>query len=282
LLKKYYYLAKPGIIYGNLITTIAGFALASRGQVRFPLLLATLVGISLVIASACVFNNLLDRRIDALMSRTHRRALVKGTISTRYATIYGAILGLAGFTILIAFTNLLTLSLAEFAVFAYVVLYGIAKRRSVHGTLVGSVSGAMPPVIGYVAVTGRLDLGAALLFAILTLWQMPHFFAIAIFRMEDYAAAKIPVLPVARGSHATKIQMVVYSILFILAILSLSAFGYTGNLYTFVMSAVSMYWLLMCIRGFKAPDDAVWARGVFRFSLVVITIFSLMVILDHH
>jgi len=159
-LKTYYYLTKPGIIRGNAVTAAAGFLLAAGLHPDLGLFLATLVGLSLIVASACVLNNCLDRRIDAAMARTQRRALVRGLVSTRAAIIYATILGLTGAALLAAFTNLLTLGLALFGLFAYVVLYGIAKRRTVHGTVVGSISGAVPPVVGYTAVTGSLDHGA--------------------------------------------------------------------------------------------------------------------------
>src|SRR6185312_1596924 len=134
----------------------------------------------------------------------------------------------------------------------YVVLYGWSKRHSVHGTVVGSISGSMPVVAGYCAVTGRLDMGAFILFLILTLWQMPHFYAIAMYRAKDYAAAKIPVLPVVRGMHAAKVQIVAYVVAFTVAVASLSVFGYAGLTFRIVMLAVSAYWLYLGVCGFKA------------------------------
>ncbi len=160
--------------------------------------------------------------------------------------------------------------------FFYVVMYSFWKYRSTYGTLVGSIAGALPPVIGYCAVSNQFDMGAFLLFAIMVLWQMPHFYAIAMFRLKDYAAASIPVLPVKKGMHVTKVHMLFYTIAFIPVSLSLILFGYTGYMYLAVISFVGLAWLYLCIKGFKVDNDVRWARSMFRFSLVVIMLFSLM------
>jgi heme o synthase len=237
-------------------------------------------GLSLVIASACVFNNYLDRDIDAKMARTKKRALVSGSISGQNALIYAAVLGFAGSTILGIFTNTLTQLIALAGLFAYVVIYGIGKRRTVHGTVIGSISGAIPPVVGYCAVTGHLDTAALLLFLILVFWQMPHFYAIATYRSKDYAAARIPVLPLKYGLRNTKLQIVGYIAAFIVAAMLLSVFGYTGVSYTVVVAAAGLAWLKLALRGFNAMDDNIWAKKLFRFSLIVTLIFSLMISLN--
>jgi protoheme IX farnesyltransferase len=273
LIKTYYQLTKPGIIYGNAITTTAGFLLASKGHIDFWLFVTLLVGISLMIASGCVFNNYIDRGIDVKMARTKKRALVSGSVTGRSALIYASVLGLTGFLILIKYTNLLTIGVGVIAFIDYVIFYGFAKRHSVHGTLVGTISGAAPIVAGYVAVTNRLDLGAALLFLIMTAWQMPHFFAIAMYRYDDYKAAGLPVWPVKKGFQSTKIQMVLYVIAFMIASVLLSAFGYAGYSYLAIMVVVSLAWLRLGLQGFKATDNSCWARRMFGFSLVTLLIF---------
>lgn len=280
-IKNYYWLAKPGIIYGNLVTTIAGFLLASRGQVNFELLIATLLGISLVIASGCVFNNYIDRNIDAKMARTKNRALVKRVISGRNALTYASILGIFGLVTLGFFANMLSVYVALVGLFFYVVMYSLWKRRSVYGTVIGSISGAVPPVVGYVAVTNNLDAGALILVAILVTWQMPHFYAIAIYRLKDYAAAGIPVLPVKRGIYLTKINMLVYINAFIIAALLLTFFGYTGYSYLVVAVLLGFIWLSLCIKGLNAKtDDRLWARKMFLFSLIVLTLLCVMISAD--
>jgi protoheme IX farnesyltransferase len=244
------------------------------------LLLATLVGLSLVIASACVFNNYLDRGIDRLMARTKQRALVRGLISGRNALIYATTLGLVGATTLLLFTNRLTTAVALFGLFAYVVLYGIGKRRTVYGTIIGSVSGAIPPVVGYTAVTGHLDATALALFLILVFWQMPHFYAIAMYRLADYQAAHIPVLPAKKGFLVTKINMLVFIIGFILACSLLTVLGSTSYVYLAVAVTLGLVWLAQCVAGFHASDDQRWARRLFFVSLLVLTSLCVTIGLD--
>jgi protoheme IX farnesyltransferase len=232
LFKTYYQLTKPGIIYGNILTAAAGFFLASRGHLEPLLLVATLMGIALVMASGCVFNNYIDRDIDALMERTKNRALVLGLVSPYHALWYGAVLGILGAIILFLFTNILAGMTALFGLFAYVVLYSLwTKRTSVYGTLVGSISGAVPPVVGYIAVSHVFDLGVFIIFTILVFWQMAHSYAIAIYRLNDYGNAHIPVLPVKKGIAVTKKDMAIYVVLTTLAMLSLAIFKYAGSVY---------------------------------------------------
>lgn len=268
----YYLLTKPGIIMGNLITVAAGFILASKGTFHIWLFVATLIGLTFIIASACVFNNYIDRTIDQKMDRTKNRPLVKGLISLRNALFFGVILALFGNAILLAYTNLLTLVIANVGFFVYVLLYSLWKGKTVHGTLIGSISGATPPVIGYCAASNNFDMGAFLLFLIMILWQMPHFFSIAMYRFDDYARAKIPVLPVLKGMHVAKVQMIFYIIGFILACLLLTAFDYTGYIYLIVATLLGFMWLFLGLKGFKSNNETLWAKQMFRFSLLTITL----------
>lgn len=231
----------------------------------------------MVISSACVFNNYLDRDIDAKMARTRKRELVSGSVSSKNALIYASVLGFAGSMILGVYTNTLTQLIALVGLFAYVVVYGVAKRATVHGTVIGSISGAVPPVVGYCAVTGRLDTAALLLFLILVFWQMPHFYAIASYRSADYASAGIPVLPLKHGAKNTKHQIVGYILAFIVATMLLSVFGYTSVSYLVVITLVGLAWLRLALAGFKAKDDDAWAHKLFRFSLIVTLVFSIMI-----
>ncbi|MDO8515921.1 MAG: heme o synthase [bacterium] len=282
--KDYYSLTKFGLVLGNVITVIAGFMLVAGGHIDLVLFFSTIAGISLVMASGCVFNNYIDRDIDAVMSRTKDRPLVMGRISGRAALIFGALLGIAGFSLLALTTNLLTLGVALFGFFFYVVMYSIWwKRRSVYGTFVGSIAGAVPPLVGYTAAGGGLDLGALILFAIMVSWQMPHFFAIAIRRGHEYAAAGIPVLPVKRGVPATKFAMMLYVNMFIVTTSMLTVFGYTGLLTLVVALALGLTWLGLCLKGLRLTDasaDVRWARTMFLFSLAVMMLFFITVIID--
>ncbi|NNN26875.1 MULTISPECIES: heme o synthase [Pseudomonas] len=280
-LKRYLLVAKPGIIFGNLIAVAGGYFLAARGSVDPMLLLATVIGLSLVVASGCVFNNCIDRDIDRFMERTRSRVTVTGQISLKAALAHGVVLGAAGFGLLAWKTNMQATLLAAFGFFVYVVLYSLwLKRASVYGTLVGSLSGAMPPVVGYCAASGHFDMGAAVLLLIFCLWQMPHSYAIAIFRLNDYRAAGIPVLPVERGIEATKKQILYYVLAFGLATLLLTVTGFAGYGYLVVALAVSAWWLFIAVKGFSAEDDRRWARQLFAFSIIAISVLSLMMSID--
>lgn len=281
LLKQYLNLAKPGIVFGNLISVTGGFFLASRGDIDMALYLATALGVSLVIASGCVFNNYIDRDIDQKMERTRNRVLAQGLVSPAHAIVYACVLGVAGVALLYAATNTLAVMLVLMGFVVYVGLYSLwLKRGSVYGTLVGSLSGAAPPVVGYCAVSNEFDAGAAILLLIFSLWQMPHSYAIAIFRFNDYQAANIPVLPVIKGISAAKRQIVLYIAAFVVATLMLTLSGYAGYSYFVVAALSGAYWLWMGVSGYKAADDRVWARKLFTFSIISITMLSVMMSVD--
>jgi len=276
-IKTYYYLAKPGIVFGNDITAIAGFFLAAKGHIHMLLFFATLIGVSFCIASACVVNNYLDRRIDAKMERTKKRALVTGAVSGRAAIIYAIMLGLIGFSALAIFTNLTTVLVGIVGMIFYIILYAVAKRYSFWSTVVGSVSGAIPPVAGYTAVSGRLDLGAMLIFLILVFWQMPHFYAIAIYRFKDYKAAHLPVLPVAKGIFTTKIHILLYTIGFALVAILLASTGFAGRVYLYGMLLLCLVWIVYAVIGFSTNNVTLWAKRMFVFSLLINLAWSLLV-----
>jgi protoheme IX farnesyltransferase len=237
---------------------------------------AVLVGTALVIASACVTNNYIDRSIDQKMTRTRRRPTATGSIGAAQALSYATVLGAAGVITLLIGVNTLTTLIGVTAWFIYVVCYGVAKRRSVHGTLIGSIAGAAPPVAGYTAATNQLDMAALLLFIILVCWQMAHFYAIAIYREKDYRAAGIPVLPIVRGNYQTKIQIVLYVIGFAAAGGLLTILGYTGYIFLAVLAVGSLWWLASGLRGFTVSNSRQWARQMFWLSLVVMVVLSVM------
>jgi heme o synthase len=279
-LKTYYTLTKPGIIYGNLMTAAGGFLFASKGHVNIQMLIAGLLGIALVIACGCVTNNYIDRDIDSKMKRTKKRALVIGSVPPANAIAFAAILGISGLLLLRTYTNMLTVYLGIFALFSYVVLYGFAKRTSVHGTLVGSIAGSMSLVAGYAAASNRLDTGALLLFLILASWQMPHFYAIATYRMKEYQSAQLPVLTVVKGIPAAKRHIVFYIGVFIIACTLLTIFGYAGYSYLAVMLIMGTRWFWLAVKGFGISDNVTWARRLFGFSLLVLLSFSFMISVD--
>lgn len=276
--KTYYQLVKPGIVYSNVIATMAGFflAFAQTGSFNLSIFLAVTVGTAFVIASACVLNNHIDRGIDKKMVRTSKRATATGTVSTKNALAYTAVLGVIGFGVLIAHTNTLTVATGILAYISYIVFYGTTKRTTIHGTLVGAIAGGLPPVAGYTALTNQFDLAAILLFLVLVAWQMPHFYAIAMRRHADYASAGIPVLPVVKGMRATKVQIVLYVILFIIINILFTAAGYTGYIYLIVMTLAGSVWLIKGLRGFGVDTDEKWALRMFLFSLFILLLLCAM------
>jgi protoheme IX farnesyltransferase len=276
----YYLLTKPGIILGNLVTVAAGFLLASEGRLHFWLFFATLIGLAFIMASACVFNNYIDRQIDKKMERTKNRPLVTGLISGPNAIIFAIFLGFIGNLILFLYTNLLTVAVAAIGFFVYVVLYSLWKCRTIYGTAIGSIAGAVPPVVGYCAVSNHFDVGALILFAMMVLWQMPHFFSIAMYHFEDYVSAGIPVLPVKKGMMRTKIHMVLYITGFLLVATMLTFFNYTGYIYLIVTLSMGATWLGLCLQGFKSENDQVWGKHMFRLSLLLIIAICMVIPFD--
>lgn len=266
---------------GNLIAASSGFFLASRGNIDGATLVFMLLGTSLVIASGCVLNNAIDRDIDRKMSRTKNRALASGRLKVSTAVIYGVLLGVLGFTTLILQTNWVAVFFAALGFVVYVGLYSLRyKRSTVYGTLIGSLSGACPPVIGYVAVTNQFDIGAAVILLTFCLWQIPHSYAIAIYRFDDYRAAKIPVLPIEQGIQAARRHMIAYIIGFAVAALMLTYLGYVGNLYALIMGGCSLYWLYLAKIGYQPENEQQWARKLFVFSIVIIVAFSVLISVD--
>lgn len=277
-MKQYYELTKPRVTYGNVLTVVAGFLFASNGAIDWWLFFWTTLGMTLVIASACALNNYLDRDIDAKMERTKSRPSVKGSISGRNMVIFASVLGLLGLGMLAQYTNMFVVIVAIIGYIDYVVFYGmLSKRMSVHGTLVGSISGAAPILAGYVAVSGVFDIGAVLVFLIIFLWQMPEFYSIAVYRRDEYKAASVPVSSVARGIKKTKVQIFFYTLAFVITTLLLTLFGYTGITYTLIMGGLGLYWLSLGFKGLTAKNSDAWARKMFRYSLIILLVFSLLI-----
>ena len=279
--KAYYELTKPGIIRGNVLTAIAGFLFASQGNANLLALGQTVLGVIFIIASGCVFNNYIDRDIDKKMERTKKRALVTGKIKPLPALIFATILGVIGLLVLLAFINVLTALIGLIAFIFYVVVYGYAKRNSVHGTLVGSIPGALSLVAGYTAVTGRVDVTALLLFLIMAIWQMPHFYAIAIYRLHDYKAAGLPIISIKKGIAATKLQIITYIVAYAAASSLLTVFSYAGYVYLLTMLCMSGYWLWYASTSKRATSNEAWAKGVFGISLLVLLVFSLLISINN-
>jgi len=274
IIRPYYQLTKPGIVYSNVMTAIAGYLFGGRWHIVYPVFVGLTIGTGLLIAASCVLNNYLDRTLDAKMKRTQKRPSVTGVIPLRSGMIYAAVLMTTGFMLLVM-TNLLTLAIGALAVVTYVVCYGVAKRRSVHGTLVGTIPGAAALVAGYTAATAQFDQVAILLFLIMVVWQMAHFYSISIFRREDYAAAGLPVRSVSRGVRNTTRHIIGYVVLYLVLAPMLAIVSRARIVYAAVMVGVGLLWLRVAMRGLTTTEPTRWARQAFGFSLVALLLFSL-------
>ncbi len=263
-------MTKPGILFGNAVNALAGFGLASKAGFSPWLFLSMLVGLLSVIGSGCIFNNYIDREIDAKMARTKSRPFVKGTVSVPHALLFAATLGLFGIALLAVLVNPLSASIAAVGFGIYVAVYSFSKHYSVNATLIGSLAGSVPPVVGYCAVTNQFDRGAWLLFLLITCWQMPHFYAIAIYRMKEYAQASIPVHPIVRGVFATKVEMLLYIVLYTITASFFTFTALTGPFFLLLSVTLGAVWFFLGMTGFTAKNDAKWGRSMFLFSLVVV------------
>ena len=280
MLKQYFLLTKPGILFGNLVTTLGGLFLAAPSIVSTVVFLTTLLGTTLVVASGCVFNNIIDQDIDQNMHRTQTRALVQKIISPTKAFVYASVLGVLGFLLLYIVVNPLACLFAVVGFLVYVILYSLwAKRVTIHQTILGSISGACPPVIGYCAMHPHIDAGAVLIFLGYALWQMPHSWGIAIYRYDDYQRAQIPILPVACSIKRTKVECFIYVILFTFTMNGLYVLNYTNIYYLILLNSGCLYWIYLSYQGFNTLDDQVWAKQYFLFSVKLITLLSLTFLL---
>ncbi|TAL15033.1 protoheme IX farnesyltransferase [Patescibacteria group bacterium] len=274
----YVQLIKPGITLSNTISGTAGFFLAtSVVSFKLSVLVGAIGGIAFIIASACVVNNILDRGIDKRMKRTAKRDVASGVISVPKAALFASLLGLVGFATILTLTNPLTFLLGVIAYVWYIVIYGLAKRTTALSTIIGGVAGALPPMAGYTALTGRIDAAAIILFLTLFFWQLPHFYAIAMFRRSDYADAKLPVWSVKYGMKSTKRQIVIFAFLYAITATLLTFFGYTGVVYLVLSLALSVYWLSRGLVYYHKLDDEKWARKMFGASLLVLLSMCLLI-----
>ncbi len=267
-------LAKPGIVKSNLIVIVTGFWLASTftDSFHFWLFVVTVVGSSLVMGGSCALNNYLDRDLDVKMERTRNRPIPSGKISAKTALLYGMFLILAGTTLLGLGANALAALLGLIGAFVYVVVYTAWMKRTTHlNTVVGAISGAIPPMIGWAAVTGNLEKGAWVLFAFLFLWQIPHFLALAIMKADEYRTAGYQMLPVVNSFLETKRQILLWTAALIPVSLFLYEVGVVGKIYFVSAAVLGLGWLALAVKGFFAKNDLKWARQMFVYSLIYLT-----------
>ncbi len=241
-------------------------------------LLGLIAGLTLTIAGACATNNYLDRGIDAKMKRTKNRALVSGVISAAEALVFATVTTITGLLTLAVTQNSLTTLLAAIAWFAYVVLYGLGKRYTVHGTLIGCISGSIPLVAGYTAATGHFDYIAWQLFALMTAWQMAHFYGIALYRLADYRMAQIPVMPAVYGVRSTQVQTIGYITVFILVTVWMAITDSLTVIAAGLLIVLSLFWLMQALIQLPKLPSEVWGRKVFLSSLIVVLGMSLCLV----
>ncbi|MDQ7843512.1 MAG: heme o synthase [Armatimonadota bacterium] len=228
----YVALTKPRILVLLLVTALASMLIAAPGRVSPWVILFTMLGGAASAGAANAINQVLERDIDAVMSRTRRRPIPSGQVGTPYALAFAILLGAAAFVELAVLVNLVSAFLALLALGIYVVVYTLwLKRSTPQNIVIGGAAGAMPPLVGWAAATGRIDLPAVLLFLIVFLWTPPHFWALALHRREDYARAGVPMLPVVAGEETTRRQIVFYTVLLVAATLLLQPFGAMGWVY---------------------------------------------------
>lgn len=275
--KCYLSLTKPGILFGNATTAAAGFFLSYNHRASLLLFLIMLLGISSIIGSACIFNNIIDRELDAKMERTKNRALVRGAVSPSHASIFGIVLFLFGSVLLMTFTNPNAYFTALFGFVIYVFAYSYLKYHTSIATLVGSLAGAVPPLVGYLTLSRHFDIPSLIFFFMIAAWQMPHFIAIAIYRLEDYKGAKIPTLPLEKGIKRAKTSKLFYMSVFFILSLLLARYKTFHPLYLIIIGGLSIAWILLGVQGFNCENDQKWARKVFIFSLVIVLSISITI-----
>ncbi len=276
--RDYFVLTKPAIMLLLLITTVPAMVLANGGWPGWWLVVATLIGGVLASGGAGAVNMYIDRDIDAVMVRTRRRPIPRGTVSPRAAAIFGWTMGLASGPWLYLTVNGLAASLALLAFFFYVGPYSLyLKRRTLHNTVIGGVAGAIPPLIGWVAVTDRVTIEGVLLFAIVFWWQPPHFWALALGLEEDYRTVNVPMMPVVLGARETKRQMLFYAAMTWMVTLIFGAVLQLGLIY-FTVAMVGGFGFLWCAYRIFRGEGTEGTRGMFRFStLYLAALFASMV-----
>lgn len=281
-LKDFVEVSKTGIVISNLITTFTGvwLALHFTGQPFFGnigTVLWTLLGTAFIVAGGCALNNFIDRDIDPIMERTRERPSVTGRLSGAQILWYGLIMSALGIVFLL-FTGSYAAAVYGLAgLFVYVVVYTMwLKRTHSLNTIVGGISGALPPVIGWAAVDPNLSLTAWELFLVMFLWQPPHFLALAMKRVEEYRAAGIPMLPVVAGFKFTKNQINTYLVALVVASLFLYSLG---PVYIIISALLGIGWIVLGLLSSKFKDDVAWARAMFVYSLNYLTVlFVLMIV----
>ena len=280
--RDYLELTKPRVVVLMLITSLVGMFLATRAGVAWPVLVFGNLGIGLCAGAAAAVNHVVDRRIDSIMARTHKRPVTAGRLSPLAALAFALLLAVSGMALLLTFTNELAAWLTLASLLGYAVLYtGFLKRATPQNIVIGGLAGAAPPLLGWVAVTGHVSAEPLLLVLIIFAWTPPHFWALAIHRKEEYAKADIPMLPVTHGEHYTKVHIVLYTCMMFAVTLLPYVIHMSGPLYLVCavgLGARFLHWAWVLYRG-SQPHAAI---NTFKYSIWYLFLLFIALLVDHY
>ncbi|NKB47491.1 MAG: protoheme IX farnesyltransferase [Legionellales bacterium] len=278
----YLELCKPKVVLLMLLTTLVGMQLAAPNFVPWPILVWGLTGIGLMGGAAAGINHLLDRQIDALMMRTQRRPIAQGNIQPHQAIVFVCLLASVGFAILITQVNALTAWLTLATLVGYAGVYTLfLKRATPQNIVIGGLAGATPPLLGWTAVTGTISAESLLLVLIIFTWTPPHFWALAIYRRQEYAKVNIPMLPVTHGVAYTKLHILLYTLLLCAISVLPFAIGMSGGFYllgTLLLGGRFLYW----VERLRRSTESRIALQTFRFSIVYLMLLFMIMLVDHY
>ena len=281
-LQEFFALTKPRVVSLIVFTAVIGMFLAAPGMVAFQPLVFGTIGIALVAGAAAAVNCLLEQKIDALMARTRGRPLPTGRLSSAEALAFAVVIGAAGLALLYALVNPLTMWLAAATFMGYAIVYTVVlKPRTPQNIVLGGAAGAMPPVLGWTAVTGEVSADALLLFLIIFVWTPPHFWSLALYRRKEYAKAGVPMLPVTHGERYTRRHVLLYTLgLFAVSLLPFCA-GMSGLLYLAAALALGGVFLAYAARLYQSYSDRL-AHATFRYSIVYLALLFAALLVDHY
>jgi len=282
LIRSYYLLCKPNVVYMMLVCALVGMLLAEDSVSSITTILVALLGIALCSGSAAAINQVIDRNADAAMTRTDQRPLPQGELSAFHASSFAFVRGVLGALILYFYINTLTMILTLASLIGYAFIYTVyLKRATPQNIVIGGLAGAAPPLLGWSAISNTIDPYALLLVLIIFVWTPPHFWALAIYRKDEYAKESIPMLPVTHGVAFTKLQIVLYTI--ILFIVSVLPYIVLMSGFVYLISAISLSSLFMyfSIKLYFSDDDAV-AMKTFNFSIYYIFLIFIALLCDHY
>ena len=281
-LRAFYALTKPRVVSLILLTAVIGMFLATPAMVPPGLLAAATLGIALVAGAAAAINCLVERKLDALMRRTRWRPLVRGELGTRETLVFAGLIGGSGLWILAYYVNQLTMWLTLATFVGYAVIYTLLlKPATPQNIVIGGASGAMPPVLGWAAVTGQVSTEAMLLFLIIFAWTPPHFWSLALYRTEDYARAGVPMLPVTHGAHYTRLQVLLYTLILFAVSLLPYVVQMSGLAYLVAALALGGFFIGYALRIYFNYSDAL-AQRTFRYSIAYLALLFTALLVDHY